>query len=954
LSEQPRYDLFLSRTGIKTDKEQAQRLYEALGRLKLRVFLDEHDIGHFESINGEIEAALRSSRALLAYYSEHFTNRPACQWELTAAFLAGHREGDPMRRIIVVNPRDPNADHLLPAELADAKYVVPGRDDPDAMARSIADRVRALTGVIGPLRFTDPPRSYDRVLGSLGFVGRYREQWELHTALVDPSLPLTREPTAAPVVSLVGMPGIGKSAIAAAYAWFYGAAYAGGGVHWLSLADGGRTPDELLGRYAAQVRSVADGLGLQPGDGVSRERLFGLVGDHLYNLPGPSLWIIDDVPDDLDPLIVHQLVVPGGSQVRTVLITHTSAYAAVARPVVVGPMTDHDAELMLNQYRTPDDSEKSEVARLISRLGGHPFTIEQVGGAVRDRHGLVGIVDYLDGLSAASGPLSLAADLLRGKVTGLPPVPRLVLRLAAAAAPVGPPAALLAAVVEAFPGLDGGPDATGAAVSVLSGRQLAKRDGAVWSFHSLVREAARRHVDPPVTPADLANATAAALVRLARGRAAEPSELALLIRHAEALITGGETAVPAEDTLRRLVAQWYEGRGEPLLAAGHRDVVAARNPAAPADQAAAAMAWLAGGEPERAVELAGRALALPSEGDALAAYLARRTLAESLDALGKYEEADPYWAVLSERPAPDDAAAVITTRARFLRGLRLRGHLAELKPAARELITALAERPADTDPAVRDAVQDAAQAAQLELARAEALTDGQRSARGRATAVIEHYRQRGVPEHMYALDAQQVLVESTLTLHLWELWPDKDEWIRAEQQAREQRDQYRASHGPNNVLTLTAAVQHTYILVSLGRRDDGRAELATLQPALAGRLGERHPLTLRAMFLSGLIHGQLQQYAQARPLYEQALAGQRSVLGRRHPHTLRTQYELAIALRLTGDGGWQPMMAEVAALAPAAVGRVNDLYTQAKIALQLLRLPTWAIRAATRAGRPNA
>jgi tetratricopeptide (TPR) repeat protein len=666
------------------------------------------------------------------------------------------------------------------------------------------------------------------------------------------------------------------------------------------------------------------------------------------------LWIIDDVPDDLDPSIVHQLVVPGGSQVRTVLITHTAAYAAVAKPVVVGPMTDHDAELMLNQYRVPDDSEKPEVARLISRLGGHPFTIEQVGDAVRDRQGLLGLVDYLDGLSAASGPLSLAADLLRGKVTGLPAVPRLVLQLAAAVAPVGLPAALLAAVVQAFPGLDAGPDPAGAALSVLSGRQLAKRDGAVWSFHSLVREAARRHVDPPVPPADLADATAAALVGLGRDRTADPSDRALLIRHADALITGDVLAVPAEEALRRLVAQWYEERGEPLVAARHREVIATRNPTVPTDQAAAAAAWLAGGEPERAVELAGRALALPGEGDALAAYLARRTLAESLDALGRYEEADPYWAVLSERPPRGDAAAVVTTQARFLRGLRLRGQLAELKLAARKLITALAERPADTDPAVRDTMRDAAQAAQLELARAEALTDGQRSARNRATAVIEHYRQRGVPEHIYALDAQQVLVESTLTLHLWELWPDKDEWTRAEQQAHEQRDQYRASHGPNNVLTLTAAVQHSYILVSLGKRDDGRAELAALRPALVGRLGERHPLTLRATFLSGLVHAQLQQYGQARPLYEQALAGQRSVLGRRHPHTLRTQYELAIALRLTGDDGWLPMMTEVAALAPAAVGRINDLYTQAQIALRLLRLPTWAIRAATRLGRPNA
>jgi hypothetical protein len=75
--------------------------------------------------------------------------------------------------------------------------------------------------------------------------------------------------------------------------------------------------------------------------------------------------------------------------------------------------------------------------------------------------------------------------------------------------------------------------------------------------------------------------------------------------------------------------------------------------------------------------------------------------------------------------------------------------------------------------------------------------------------------------------------------------------------------------------------------------------------ALVRHLGERHPLSLRALLLSGLIRAQRQQHDQARPLLEVTLAAQRAVLRSRHAHTLRTQYELAIALTMAVTfSGW--------------------------------------------------
>lgn len=168
------YDLFLSCAG--PDRVPVRRFYQALEKAGLRVFLDEEDINPIEGITSTIENALRSSTALLAYYSASYADRPACQLELTAAFLAGQREGDPTRRIIVVNPSE-GTDHIQPARLADPRFAVLPADDRElgALAALIRDRVRTLTGTLDQVTFTDRPRWFaGRVPGVVGFVGTCR------------------------------------------------------------------------------------------------------------------------------------------------------------------------------------------------------------------------------------------------------------------------------------------------------------------------------------------------------------------------------------------------------------------------------------------------------------------------------------------------------------------------------------------------------------------------------------------------------------------------------------------------------------------------------------------------------------------------------------------------------------------------------------------------------------
>src|SRR4051794_6895968 len=96
------FDVFCSYA--HADAAAVGRLVAALEAAGLEVYLDREEIPDFAGITGSIERGLARSKVLLAFYSEVYPTRRPCQWELTAGFLAAQREGDPRRRVLVVNP----------------------------------------------------------------------------------------------------------------------------------------------------------------------------------------------------------------------------------------------------------------------------------------------------------------------------------------------------------------------------------------------------------------------------------------------------------------------------------------------------------------------------------------------------------------------------------------------------------------------------------------------------------------------------------------------------------------------------------------------------------------------------------------------------------------------------------------------------------------------------------
>ena len=92
------YDVFLSHAW--KDGERPQQIADALTKAGLRVWFDANEIDDFTSITHAVTEGLAKSKALVSYYSKTYPLRRACQWDLTAAFLAAQTEGDPRRRVL--------------------------------------------------------------------------------------------------------------------------------------------------------------------------------------------------------------------------------------------------------------------------------------------------------------------------------------------------------------------------------------------------------------------------------------------------------------------------------------------------------------------------------------------------------------------------------------------------------------------------------------------------------------------------------------------------------------------------------------------------------------------------------------------------------------------------------------------------------------------------------------
>ncbi len=921
-----KYDVFLSFTRTSPGaEEQTERISQALSNRGLRVFRDSR-IDEFDGITAKLVAALAGSKVLLVYYTREYPRRYACQWELTAAFVAAQREGDPRRRVLVVNPEPGEPEHLRPVELSDAKYAGEPRteQDFDRLSDRVVAQVAAVRGPLGaPQHPVDRMRLPPEVLAPQLFVGRYPEMWDVHTALHAMDLAGVHQPAPEPAVLISGLSGAGKTSLAARYAYLYRDAYPGG-VFW--TGPFGDDPHTVLGRFTDQLRRLAPvRLGL-PVDGVEPDRLRAMVADALSRAKQKVLWVVDDVPPGLPADVLTQLLVPAYN-VRTIVTSRATAPDWDVRSLELGGLTRDDA-FALFDVSAPD--EKKAVRDFVDRCGGHPMVVRSVVNDLRYRSGPLTEATVAHLLANAA---KTVGDAVERDVAELDALARQVLRVAAVLAAAPFPSVLAQAVLA--DGSTVSETMLAAAVEQLVRRGLLQLIGTDWTVHPLVSDV--MGAEP-----ELAARTAAALVPLLT--AGGPH----LAAHAVRL--GDQDTVPLgiRQRLLRLVVADHEMRGDPLAALEVQAklmVVTDPDTLPVADLLTAARVYLAAGRYSEAERFAGQALECADVADDFRTrHRARLLRAQALDQLGDHDAADraywveladrfPAWLAVEDRATERMRAGLALASAKFLRGTPK-----EALAIVESIVTEL--RAAPPGP-LRD---DLTPTATLELARLLQLTGKARTARELAAEVIAQYRERGMGAHAGLLEAEGIWADAFLTLDLTELDGKPENWQRAERKLRELASTYAEKWGAGSAVALAARVRADRALLSLGKPRQALRALSEVEPIVIDQLG-RHRLVFRVRHAMAQAYGQLREFERQRDILQTVLPDQTELLGRFHPETLESQLDLGIALAMTGDSAPAVDLVDEAARALRhGLGARVDLSGKATTAQWVVRLPYFLLR----------
>jgi TIR domain-containing protein len=891
--------VFLSYTW--SDLVAVQRIERALRDRGIAVFRDV-DIPVFDRITEGLAGAVDGSALLLAFYSTRYPTRYACQWELTRAFLAARRLGDPADRVLVVNP-EPDESHIAPIELTDAGYFRwRERPDLDGLVDRVAAKLAATGGVpLGaPAEPDDLSRLDPRVLAPRRFVGRYHELWAVHSALHGRLLSAVRKPHPHAVAVLKAPRGMGKTSTAEHYAFLFRDAYPGG-VLWLSMAGGGRSADEraVLARFSLELRRTsADRLGLDLAD-LAEDRVRAVLGDHLTRLAQDVLVVVDDLPAGLTPAVLDQLVVPS-ARARTLLTARTTTPDWPAPAVELGGLTDLEVESLFGtEWPHLDTANRATVGRVSQRLGGHPLLLTSALHALSAAHRTGAAEDFADRLDELVAP---EVDPLVAQVRALGPTSRLVLGFAAALAPAMFTASMVAEAL-----VDDGRATKrqiGDAFTALAEHSLVlradggHRHGRCWRLHALVAEAAGRELSP---------GTADDLARLAaRAVAARIGENAPPHLHTHALHLASNPAVPLEERLGLLRAQAdvHDGDGDaPAARDAIREVLRHSGERwRQADVLTAARMAVAAADPEPALVHASLAIERAvGTGDRRSEYRARFVAAAAHDLRGHYAEADEVFHrhpdVLAHGDFPAWLSPAQRHEARVAKAaaLRRRGEhraaLAVITDVHREIRR---EHPGGPHRGLWPT-------ATVELARARLFNGETKRARADAESVVALFDEAERPRHRVAREAVAVAAEAELVVAFTDLNLTDERWRAAADRIGLLAVEAERWYGPDNAHTLGLRVLHAQALLDSAAPDECLRVLADTDGRIEAVLGVDHPLRLSARSVAGRARFAQRNWAHAYEILADVLQRQVAALGATHPDSLVTRFALGLAAAGHGE-----------------------------------------------------
>lgn len=365
----------------RCDEVGASLIHGHLFENGLAVFMDTTGVPVFDGISASVLSALRRSKVLVAYYSEAYRESQACMSELREALIAGYLEGDPRKRVLVINPES-GGKHVVPQILSDSRYFQVPSDSELDMAKEVRRAILGLSDIcdILPLEdvqwFGSAPRQWG------GFVGRENELWSLNSALFSRETELVHG-IGSGAIQIRGGPGIGKTRLVEEYVRLFGRAFSGG-VYWVrggaSKAEG-RDPEELR---CAALRKMGNVLGVGAAHGGDIDCVVSGIREFINSRSGLALWIIDDVPsgavarDWLGPAV----------RCRN-LITAAGIGVAGLPSMEISEFSRRESVAALSGHTGLVGSERATLESIAVALGCHPMACD-IAGAIATAAGISG------------------------------------------------------------------------------------------------------------------------------------------------------------------------------------------------------------------------------------------------------------------------------------------------------------------------------------------------------------------------------------------------------------------------------------------------------------------------------------------------------------------------------------------------------------------------------------
>jgi tetratricopeptide (TPR) repeat protein len=841
--------------------------------------------------------------------------------ELTAAFIAAQREGDPRRRGLVVNP-ERNTSHIEPVELRDEQHPPAPADAGSyaALALTLAEHVRTLPTALGAILPAAPPRQYGmKLAGASRFVGRTRDMWRVHSSLHRAESAIITGTTAPGFAQVNGMGGVGKSLLSEEYALRFGAAYPGG-VFWLrAMGNDALQPapgkEHLRAVQSEQLLDLAVALGI-PVAGLSTGDVEAALAARLEQANEPFLWVVDDLPSGLDADTVRSWLAPHPLG-KSLVTTRSRAYGSIGISLALGVLEHAEAFDLLCMHREPQPGAETDAAHaIVEALGCHPLAVDVAGAALRAQAGLVDFDTFLRSLDRYdsdelefAGELcdvlpsghekSVASTLLRS-VRALPEEGRDLLQLASLLAVAPIPVWLVATIFARAFGLpeDGARRRAALALVQVDAASLSERAGDdARTVHTLVSRAIRFH-DRDRQRCDLLRSAAVddLLERLPHlANIDSDSELVLL--HARELCLKGPHD-PSTTKLRRWVARHDHYRGFHESARRLRE------------QVVHALRRNLGEEHSATLE---------SMSELADTQLEQGELAEA-------RSLREHVATVCGRLFGEEDHRTLASRTRVASILETQGNLADARALHEQILEIRHRLHGEEHPDTVDSVAGLASVLdhQGDLKAAGTLRERVLAAKRRAFGDDHPITLIAMDNLAITLTSQgnllgaQALQEEALAGFRRTLGTDHPDTLKSMSNlaitlsclgdraaARELQETVVAVRrrllGKEHLDTVTTMDNLACTLTDLGELAEAQVVQEEVLASYRRLLGELHPDTLTSMTnLAGTIHARGDVQA-ARALLEQALVGSRQVLGETHPNTLTGMNNLAIMLKQLGD-----------------------------------------------------